>query len=94
MVGVLYFLAQQVRSFKMFLRGHVFICNQYNNAGSNRNRTCIFSLSWESQGLHKGLLTLCPEYPSDISLQNDTYIDHLVELFSKLYLELLLQVSF
>ena len=58
--------------------------DQNANAKSNRNRNCISSFPWESQGSHVVLFLLCFTYPSYLPLQTDTYIDELVEKFLKL----------
>ena len=44
----------------------------------------FFSFPWESQGSHIGSFLLCFTYPSLLPLQNDTYIDELVEIILKL----------
>ena len=48
---------------------------------------CIFSFPCESQGSHIGSFLLCFTYPSWLSLQTNTYIDQLVEIFLKLSVE-------
>ena len=53
-------------------------------AKSDRNRNCIFSFLWESQGTHIGSFLLCFTYLSWLPLQTDTYINDLVEIFLKL----------
>ena len=41
-----------------FLRSYIFISDQKVKAKSNRNRNCIFSPPWESQGSHIGSFLL------------------------------------
>ena len=47
-----------------FLKSYIFIADQKVKAKSNRNRNCIFSFPWESQGWHIGSFLLCFTYPS------------------------------
>ena len=63
-----------------FLGSYIFISDQKVTAQSNRNRNCIFSFPWESQGSHIGSFLLCFTYP----IQTDTYVNELVEIFLKL----------
>ena len=67
-----------------FLRNNIFIPDQKVKTKSNRNRNCIFSFPWESQGSHVESFLLCFTYPSKLPLQTDTYIDELAEIFLKL----------
>ena len=58
--------------------------DQKGKAKSNRNRNCIFSFPWRSQGTHIGSFLLCFTYPSQLPLQTATYMDELLEIFLKL----------
>ena len=67
-----------------FLGSYIFIFYQKVKAKSNRNRNCIFSSPWESQGSHTGSFLLCFTYLPQFPLQTDTYINEFVEIFLKL----------
>ena len=66
------------------LGSYIFISDQNVKVKCNRNRNCIFSFPWKSQGSLIGSFLLCFTYPSQLPLQTDTYIDELVEIFLKL----------
>ena len=46
-----------------FLESYIFISDQNVKAKSNKNRNCIFSFPWESEGTHIGSFLLCFTYP-------------------------------
>ena len=47
-----------------FLGSYIFLSDQKVKAKSNKNRDCIFSFPWESQGSHTGSFLLFHTYPS------------------------------
>ena len=66
------------------LGSYIFISDQKVKAKNNRNRNCIFSFPWTSQGSHIGSFLLCFTYPPQFPLQTDTNINELIEIFLKL----------
>ena len=47
-----------------FIGSYMFISDEKVKAKNNRNRNCIFSFPWESQGSQIGSFLLCFTYPS------------------------------